>query len=575
VTEGGIEPSEIRAALDEVLAWPGIARSTNLGDVLRYVVEKALAGDEASIKAYSIAVDVLGRPSTFDPQTDPIVRVQARRLRTALEQFYASGASRSAVEIHLPLGRYVPEFRRAERPVAAEEVAETPGETGSSEPKRTRRPMGVASAAAIGLLTTLVGVGLTVALLRWILPPTVSDPNRVNVPIAPTVTVGDFVNLTGDVRLDGTLSAFESALGNDLSKFEALNVVSQTADYRVTGTLRQDAGSYIVRASIIYAPSGMVWTATLWQPKGVSVEDSLERLAADFASRIGAFSSPLYDRARGWLQAQEALPDTVNRFICTAALMDWADSARLDDAQQARSCFLQVLKSDPKEALALAAQTALGSWLRERGDPSGLVSGGADAAMRDSDAAAKLAPNSALVNFLHAFPLRETGRLADAVTAVDTSLSINPGDPSALAYRGYLLWISGQFEAGAEAARKAIGKVNSAPSWYYMVPGFEALRTGDYTTAIENGLMLSDSGSAIGQVLVLGAAPLAGRNELVGRFTPIVLRNPQLQQRGILPVVSALLPQPGLLDQLKNGLTSAGVPQAALTGPFTASIVGP
>lgn len=575
MTEGGIEPSEIRAALDEVLAWPGIARSTNLGDVLRYVVEKALAGDEASIKAYSIAVDVLGRPPTFDPQTDPIVRVQARRLRTALEQFYASGASQSAVEIHLPLGRYVPEFRRAERLVASEELAETPAATASSEPKRTRRPMGVASAAAIGLLTTLVGVGLTVALLRWILPPTATDPNRVVLPLAPTVTVGDFVNLTGDVRLDDTLASFESALSKDLSKFETLNVVSQTADYRVTGTLRQDAGSYIVRASITRALSGMVWTATLWQPKGASVEDSLDRLAADFASRIGTFSSPLYERARGWLQSQQTLPDNVNGFICTVSLMDWADSLRPDDAERARSCFQNVLRDDAKDALALAARAAVDSWLRVEGNLDKRVPGDAEATVQEADAAVKLAPNSALVNFLAAFPLRETGKLADAVAAVDRSLAINPGDPGTLAFRAYLLWISGQFETGAEAAHKVIAKVSSAPSWYYVVPGYEALRTGDYVTAIENGLMLSDSNSTLGQVLVLAAAPLAGRNELVGRFTPIVLRNPQLQQRGILPVVSASLPQQSLLDQLKAGLTAAGVPQAALTGPFSASVVSP
>ena len=98
--------------------------------------------------------------------------------------------------------------------------------------------------------------------------------------------------------------------------------------------LRQDAGSYIVRASITRALSGMVWTATLWQPKGASVEDSLDRLAADFASRIGTFSSPLYERARGWLQSQQTLPDNVTGFICTVSLMDWADSLRPSSASK-------------------------------------------------------------------------------------------------------------------------------------------------------------------------------------------------------------------------------------------------
>jgi hypothetical protein len=104
----------VRAALDEVLGWPAISRSPQLAELLRYVVEKTLSGDEGSIKAYSIAVDVFGRPQSFDPQADPIVRVQARRLRTLLEQYYEAGESRADVEIHLPLGRYVPEFRAVE-----------------------------------------------------------------------------------------------------------------------------------------------------------------------------------------------------------------------------------------------------------------------------------------------------------------------------------------------------------------------------------------------------------------------------------------------------------------------------
>ncbi len=75
-----------------------------------------LAGDEGAIKAYSIAVDVFGRPQSFDPQSDPIVRVQARRLRTLLEQFYDAGLGRANVQIRLPLGRYVPEFRSVAAP---------------------------------------------------------------------------------------------------------------------------------------------------------------------------------------------------------------------------------------------------------------------------------------------------------------------------------------------------------------------------------------------------------------------------------------------------------------------------
>src|SRR5690606_12975454 len=76
------------AALDRVTTWPEMARSPQLVRFLDYIITRRLDGDAQSIKAYSIAVDVFGRPADFDPQSDPIVRVQARRLRALLDQYY-------------------------------------------------------------------------------------------------------------------------------------------------------------------------------------------------------------------------------------------------------------------------------------------------------------------------------------------------------------------------------------------------------------------------------------------------------------------------------------------------------
>ncbi|RYE53203.1 MAG: hypothetical protein EOP20_13760, partial [Hyphomicrobiales bacterium] len=81
---------------------------------LDYIVRKRIAGDTQSIKAYSIAVDVFGRPPDFDPQSDPIVRVQARRLRALLDQYYRGPGAEETLRIHLPIGRYVPDFVEAE-----------------------------------------------------------------------------------------------------------------------------------------------------------------------------------------------------------------------------------------------------------------------------------------------------------------------------------------------------------------------------------------------------------------------------------------------------------------------------
>jgi hypothetical protein len=105
-------PAEaVREALARVCENPSFKASPRLSAFLRYVVNAALEGRADSIKAYSIAVDALERPDNFDPISDAIVRVEARRLRRALAHYYENGGSQDPVVIDIPLGRYVPEFR--------------------------------------------------------------------------------------------------------------------------------------------------------------------------------------------------------------------------------------------------------------------------------------------------------------------------------------------------------------------------------------------------------------------------------------------------------------------------------
>ena len=81
-------PDEIRAALDHILFSEVFRRSPQLGAFLRFVTEAVLHGKGDRIKAYTIGVEVLRRDANFDPQIDPIVRVEATRLRRAIERYY-------------------------------------------------------------------------------------------------------------------------------------------------------------------------------------------------------------------------------------------------------------------------------------------------------------------------------------------------------------------------------------------------------------------------------------------------------------------------------------------------------
>ena len=104
--------SEIHAAVERAITSPMLSKSDQLAGFLRFVVQERLAGRGDRIKAYTIATAALGRDENFDPQIDPIVRVEAGRLRRALRQYYAQDGRLDPIIIELPVGHYMPVFRR-------------------------------------------------------------------------------------------------------------------------------------------------------------------------------------------------------------------------------------------------------------------------------------------------------------------------------------------------------------------------------------------------------------------------------------------------------------------------------
>jgi adenylate cyclase len=76
---------DVRAQLERLLASPDLDVPARLRKFLRYIVEETLAGRADRIKAYSVGTEVFERDANFDAQSDPVVRIEAGRLRRALD----------------------------------------------------------------------------------------------------------------------------------------------------------------------------------------------------------------------------------------------------------------------------------------------------------------------------------------------------------------------------------------------------------------------------------------------------------------------------------------------------------
>ena len=134
---------QVGAALARVLSSPVFTGAARASALLRYLVERTLAGDGAQLKEYVVGVELFERGDDFDPRIDTIVRVEARRLRARLDEYYDGPGAQDRVRITLPRGGYVPAFSlvdsdtgRAPSIADVTDAAATSGRVASAAPVR-------------------------------------------------------------------------------------------------------------------------------------------------------------------------------------------------------------------------------------------------------------------------------------------------------------------------------------------------------------------------------------------------------------------------------------------------------
>jgi Tol biopolymer transport system component len=197
------EPSSalVRAELDRILASEFFVRSDRLSAFLRFIVDATLKGDGATLKEHVIAVGVYGKGTDFDTAADPIVRVDARRLRDKLREYYAS-APPGEIVISVPKGSYTPVFSHGAAAVDTT-VTGSPDEAAAALGGQPTTRVRWSRWGAIA-----VGGALAVALL-----PLVTSMTRSRMPAPRLLTVTSFPGAEDNPEFspDGNFIAFSWA----------------------------------------------------------------------------------------------------------------------------------------------------------------------------------------------------------------------------------------------------------------------------------------------------------------------------------------------------------------------------
>ena len=233
-----IPEPDIRAELDRILASKGFATAGRLSKLLRYVVDKTLAGETDQLKEYAVGIEVFERDEKYDPRLDSIVRVEAGRLRTKLDEYYNGNGTTSRVRISLPRGGYSAQFDPMETPAvpAAGIESAAPQQRGA----RTVIPLAAVLFIAIAAMVFWLGRDRSV-------PPDLR-PTAAVLPFEANMIGGDNSNYSALIT---------EAVTSELARLGTISVASYTSAMQFEGrrpSMSEVAAAlrsvYVVEASV-------------------------------------------------------------------------------------------------------------------------------------------------------------------------------------------------------------------------------------------------------------------------------------------------------------------------------------
>jgi TolB-like protein len=235
-----IPEPHIRAELDRILASKGFATAGRISKLLRYVVDKTLAGETDQLKEYVVGIEVFERDDKYDPRLDSIVRVEAGRLRTKLDEYYNGEGAASPIRINLNKGGYSAQFTRPEAGPAITPAAAAP--VGTPAPKsRATIPLAAVLLIAIGAMVFWLG----------------SRDRSARPDLRPTAAVLPFeANMIGGDNSNYSALITE-AVTSELARLGTISVASYTSAMQFEGQRRPMSeiaaalkSTYVVEASV-------------------------------------------------------------------------------------------------------------------------------------------------------------------------------------------------------------------------------------------------------------------------------------------------------------------------------------
>ncbi len=513
--EDVVESGRVKAQVERILASQEFANRERLKRFLRFVAEETLQGRGPQLNEYLLGQEVFDKDATFDPRTNPIVRVEAHRLRSRLVEYYREQGARDPLVIDLPKGSYSLTFR----------VSRTsPKSMLSRAAARFGRQWWTwATAAALLALTATI---FFLASRRGARPGAPTPPQL-------SVAVLPFADLSLEKDQEYLCDGLTDELIATLAAVDGLRVVSRTsafafkgkqqdirqigrllnADSILEGSLRKVGDRLRVTAQLTETQSGFeVWSQSFEQRVG-DVLTFQDRIAQAIVNRLGVHLRAGRTRLPSGSQPQNAQAQRLylmgryqlNKRTAEGfkkAIAYFEEAIRLDknsaNAYAGLADAYYLLPghgiASPQEAMPRMMEAAsnalrMNDSLAEAHTTLACVRSSYDWDWKEADRefrrALQLSPSYAAAHHWYSGLLRNIGNFEESRREIELALSLDPLSPSIAADEGALYRAMRQHD---RAIQKYLKVIEFEPQFHkaHLYLGIDYAAKGDFENAIRS-----------------------------------------------------------------------------------------
>lgn len=534
-----MDKEAILSALERVLANADFQRSDRASAFLRYVVDEDLSGRADQLNGITIAQDVFGRDETFDPNTDPIVRVQAGRVRSMLDIYYAGAGAQDPVRISIPKGGYAPEYT-ALADIAAAGAEARNGLTSPAPHKDVSRDTSgdpgrllwkqTLNNPPFVILSLLLCALIAVCLYRFS-PPSAEGGGAVDK--GPRIYVSRFSYSGAPELEDSFKTGFQIELTDRLSRFKEIYVYSPDAPYdgrRGFGDLQVKAqkGSpaFVLFGTIAHLGDHLAITSQLIDSASASViwshsyanviaapdnvAQTMSSIASDVAAALGQPYGVIHSHLDKTVPGIEDI--TFSDYVCVLRFYSYARHKTAQAHGEVRDCLETVVDRSPDYATGWAAL----SWMYGDEERYGFntrpgVPSPAKRSLAAAEKAVSVDPYNAMAHEYLAIAHFLNDNPSGFHSALKVSLQLNPNDSEALASFGWSEIVLGNTDAGKTMVERAIAINPGHPPWFHGGLILYYYQTQAFDKAYAHAQQYLEEGSALALALAAATSLHIGR----------------------------------------------------------------